>query len=285
MDYKTEKLLGQIIHRMGQNHGRDLSPYDGLFLLKSLEKRLSATGIDSLAAYCNYLAEKSGEADSLFDSLHIAYSEFFRTPFTFDLLEQLILPTLLTDKEKNGQRELRVWSAACAAGQEAYSIAILLDEMVAERMKPVTFRLFATDHSAAELESARLAIYDQAALRNVRLKHLQKYFEVSGESYKVVDHLRHWVDFSVYNLLDQYSGSPAASIYGDFDLVLCGNLLFYYRADIRQQILDKIHRSLSPGGYLVTGEAEREIVAKHPGFRAIVPPSTVFRKNTRRGYQ
>lgn len=282
MEYLIKYELDRIIDVMNRTHDRDLSPYDAVFLVKSLDNRLSAVGISSLPDYCDYLAGNAAEAAALVDSLHISYSEFFRTPLTFDLLEQLILPGLFAEKEKNCQRELRIWSAACAAGQEAYSIAILLDEVISERKNQAGFRLFATDHSVVELESARQGIYDSAAVRNVRLKHIQKYFEVHQESYKVSQRLKDQVDFSIYNLLDQNSGSPAASIYGDFDLVLCGNLLFYYRADIRQMILDKMHRSLTPGGYLVTGEAEREIVAKHAGFRAIVPPSTVFRKNSRR---
>jgi chemotaxis protein methyltransferase CheR len=262
-------------------HGRDISAYDEAFLLKSLEKRLTATGIGSPADYSEYLLGNASEAETLSCSLDISFSEFFRNQLTFALLEQLILPGIISEKERNGRGEIRVWSAGCAAGQEAYSVAILLDELTADRRNnAVSFRLFATDRSASELELARQGTYDSAAVRNVRQRHVQRYFISKEESYQVVDDLKARVDFSSYDLLDERLGCPSESIYGDFDIVFCGNLLFYYRPKIRQFILNKIYRCLSPGGYLVTGEAEREIVAQHECFRAIVTPSAVFQKST-----
>ena len=90
--------------------------------------------------------------------------------------------------------------------------------------------------------------------------------------------LRDRIDFSVHNLLDAHSSCPPTSIYGEFDLIMCSNLLFYYRPAVRQFILNKFHRCLSSKGYLVTGEAEREIVSKTEGFRAAMPPAAVFQK-------
>jgi chemotaxis methyl-accepting protein methylase len=86
------------------------------------------------------------------------------------------------------------------------------------------------------------------------------------------------VDFSIYDLLDEHSSCPQASLFGDFDLIFCCNVLFYYRADIRQRILAKISRALAPGGYLVTDEVERECVANHHSLYAVAPPAAVFKK-------
>jgi chemotaxis methyl-accepting protein methylase len=94
----------------------------------------------------------------------------------------------------------------------------------------------------------------------------------------VIPALKDRVSFSVYDLLDERSSCPPASIYGEFDLAFCSNLLFYYRPDIRRSILNQLELCLTPDGYLVTDEAEREIVARHKGFRAVVPGATVFRK-------
>jgi chemotaxis methyl-accepting protein methylase len=210
--------------------------------------------------------------------MSIAYSEFFRNQLSWALLEQLILPGILAEKKKSGRGEIRVWSAGCAAGQEAYSIAILLDELTANGDNhAVSFRIFATDRSEPELEAARQGLYDSAAVRNVRQKHIHKYFTRGGDSFRIVDSLRQKVDFSGHDLLDQRLSCPSESIYGDFDLVFCGNLLFYYRPGVRHFILNKLHHCMAPGGYLVTGEAEREIVSNHAFFRAIVPPSAVFK--------
>lgn len=263
---------------MRQAQGRDLSLFDEAFLAKSFDRRLSVTSCNSAAAYLQRLREDRAEAEDFFRSLNISYSEFFRDPLAFALLEQVVLPGFVQEKEQAGRSELRVWSAGCAAGQEAWSIAILLEELNAGRERPVPFRIFATDGSDAPLALARTGVYDAAEVQKVRLKHLRKYFTVAGESYQIVPALTDRVDFSAYDLLAEGSSSPAAGIYGDFDLILCCNLLFYYRPEIRQRILDKLCRALCPGGHLVTGEAEREIVAQHEGLRAMAPPAAVFQK-------
>jgi len=268
----------EIIRVMDRTHGRDISHYDASFLAKSIDKRLAATGIMSHAAYNEYLSENSSEAKALFDSLNISYSEFFRNPLTFALLEQLVLPGLIEEKKKTGQPEIRIWSAGSAAGQEAYSIAILMDEITAATGNAGAFRIFATDISEPDLLLAKKGVFNSGAVQNVRLKHIRKYFISEGETYTVTPALRDRVDFSAYNLLDERCSCPPASIYGEFDLIVCSNLLFYYRPLIRQFILNKVHCCLSANGYLVTGEAEREIVAKTEGFRAVMPPAAVFQK-------
>lgn len=270
--------LDAIIQVLDGAHGLDISPYDKAFLAKSLEKRLTATGIKTAAAYGEYLGEHRAEADALFESLSIAYSVFFRDPLTFALIEQVILPSLVAAAEIAGRGEIRVWSAGCAAGQEAYSVAILLDELATVRCNPVAFRIFATDRSEAELAAARKGVYDVAAVQNVRLKHILGCFSTKGDSCKISSRIKDRVDFSSHDLLDERSASPSASIYGDFSLILCGNLLFYYRPEIRQRILNKVCRALSPGGYLVTGEAEGDIVARQRGLRAVTPSAVVFQK-------
>jgi len=267
--------IARIMHRV---HGRDISLFEESFLAKTLEKRLASTASGSLSAYSGYLSGNGEEAELLYRSLSITYSEFFRNPLTFALLEQLILPALLDKREKAGRPEIRVWSAACAAGQEAYSIAILLDEMTAAAGRAIPFRIFATDISENVLALARQGTYDFPSVRNVRLKHLKSYFSVSDETYTIDHRLRERIDFSRYDLLDEYSGSPPASIYGDFDLVFCSNLLFYYKPEMRRFILDKVCRSLAPNGYLATGEAERDMIAGRGGLSVVAPAAAVFRK-------
>jgi CheY-like chemotaxis protein len=126
-------LLEDISRVMQKTYGKDIFPFDESFLLKTVEKRLASTSISSFTSYSDYLSENSAEADALFRALTISYSEFFRNPLTFALIEQLVIPVLLDEKEKSGRSEIRIWSAACAAGQEAYSVAILLDELTAAR--------------------------------------------------------------------------------------------------------------------------------------------------------
>jgi chemotaxis methyl-accepting protein methylase len=264
--------LGEVVRVMSRSHGRDISLYEEAFLAKSIERRLAATGHEAVTAYAGYLSEDSTEAEILLRALNITFSEFFRSLLTFSLLEQVILPSLAAKMGIAGRAEMRVWSAACGAGQEAYSIAILLDELAASG------RIFATDRSGDEIAAAQEGVYDYASVHKVRLKHVRDYFTQAKESYAVAATLRGRVDFSVYDLLDDSSLAPSPSIYGEFDLVLCSNVLFYYRPEVRRRILTKAWNSLRPGGYLVTSEAEREIVAGHESFRAAFPLFPVFRK-------
>jgi chemotaxis protein methyltransferase CheR len=271
-DRRMNQELDELVEVIGRTCGRDISPYDAAFLTKSLAKRLTAIGCGTAAAYFARLAGDPAEAEVFCRSLHITYSEFFRNPLAFALLEALILPSLAQERGKMGRPEIRVWSAGCAGGQEAYSVAILLDELAAP------CRIFASDIAADELAVAQTGVYTAAALQNVRVRHLHNYVVQHGDSYSIIPRLRDRVDFSLYDLLDPRSTCPPASIYGDFDLVFCSNVLIYYRPDVRQAILDKLRCCLAPAGYLVTGEAERASIEQAGGFAPVAPPAAVFQR-------
>ena len=270
--------LDGFIRGLHDAQGLDLTMYDELFLRKAVARQVRGSGLGTLAAYGAQVMEQRAAAEALNHSLHIAYSEFFRNPLTFALLEERILPGLLAAKKQAGRGELRIWSVACAAGQEAWSVAMLMDELTRAEDPPQAYRIFASDLSESEVAVARAGVYSAEAVANVRLRHLEGCFSRQGESFVIAPRLRERVDFSTYDLLDPDTSSPTASIYGDFDLILCCNLLFYYRPVIQRRILDKLCRALVPGGYCVTGEAEREIVARQEGLRVVIPPATVFQR-------
>ncbi|MEI8044024.1 MAG: CheR family methyltransferase [Verrucomicrobiota bacterium] len=270
--------LNQMIEVLRQAYGWDATCYDASFLAKSLTQRLAATSVASVPAYLQRLSEDKAEAEVFLRSLNITYSEFFRNPLTFALLEQLILPGLAEAKGTPRPTELRVWSAGCAAGQEAWSVAMLLEDLAATRQRPIPFRVLGSDISDAALALAREGVYDQTAVQNIRLKHFRAYFSAQGNAWAVAPQLRDRVEFCAYDMLDEHSVCPPASLYGDFDLILCCNFLFYYRPEIRQLILSKVCRALGPRGYLVTGEAERDFVAQHEELRPVAPPSAIFQK-------
>ncbi|MCX6284408.1 MAG: hypothetical protein NTW31_09260 [Bacteroidetes bacterium] len=260
---------------MSREHKADISMYEESFLEKSVEKRLNSLNIKSVSGFSEILARDENEASIFLNSLTICYSEFFRNPLTFALLEQLVLPGLIEDKKANS--EIRIWSAACAAGQEPYSIAMLLDDLIRRKGQKTRFRIFGTDVSEQELERARKGVYDPDDIQNVSTGLAMKYFKRKGDKYIIEGEIREHVYFSFHDLLDPDYISPASSIFGDFDLVCCSNLLFYYNPEIRQQILSRLYLSLSPGGYFVTGEAEKNIVQKHK-FIPVTSLSNVFRK-------
>ncbi len=258
-------------------HGLDLSRFDETFLWSLFDRRRNHAGVSTLGAYAAQLTRDANEAEALRASLRVVYSELFRDPLTFACLEQVVLPALIEQRERAGRGEVRVWSAGCAAGQEAWSLAMLLDALMAAAGRQAAYRIVATDVSEPELALAREGVYSREALRNVRLRHLDAYFEPRGASFAIADRLRERVEFSCYDLLDAATAHPPAGVYGDFDLVVCANVLFYYRPQARHLMLDKLQGSLATGGYLVTGDTEGALVEARGGLRAIAPRIPVFR--------
>jgi chemotaxis methyl-accepting protein methylase len=225
------------------------------------------------------MARVPDESRQLVHQLKNSYSEFFRNPLTFSMLEQVVLPRIFDEKGNNHSGEIRIWSAGCASGQESYSLAMLLDDFKDTRSSEVCYRTFATDNSVVEIESAKKGVYDFKSVKNTKLEFAEKYFRHHNESYQLDSKLMEQVDFSVYDLLDKESSSPPASIYGDFDLIMCCNVLFYYQPEVQQMILQKFHRSLKHGGFFITGEAETQIVNSSGGFRLYAAPAAIFVKS------
>lgn len=275
----NHELQAEPLIQIMNLHGFDVSCFDLFFLLRSRDRRMQSTGCESPALYALILEKNSVEARNFYQSLRVSYSLFFRDALTFALLEQRILPELIERHEKNGPASLRIWSAGCSTGQEPWSIAILLDEI--HMTKPgVNWRIFATDIDAANLEKARSGIYTSAEVGNIRMRYLESAFQKNAAYYTIEQRLRDRVEFSEYDVLDETTSSPPNSIFGDFDLIVCCNLLLYYRAEQQRQILDKLMRGLSPNGYFVTGETERQLVSRESHMREILPGVPIFKRSS-----
>lgn len=257
--------------------GTDISIYEETFLTRSLEKRLVDTNSCSYSSYLEYMKTNESEIEILIDSLHVTFSAFFRNPLTFSTLEQNILPILIEKKKNRQENEIRVWSAACASGQEAYSIAILIEEAIEDLKVNFSSRVFATDISQAALSDALEGVYQTTAMNDVTLKRVQKYFVQKGKDYIIKSRFRDYIDFSVFDLHTNNGDSPPTSIYGNFDLIFCSNVLFYYKPVYQTQIIHKLSKSLACGGYLITSETERDIM-KDNNYREVYINSGIFQK-------
>ena len=272
MDAEWENI-GQIMEDV---HGMDVSMYDANFLQHAIEKRCESVRIPWDAGYRSYLAQSSDEAKQLMESLTITYTVFFRNVLTYAHLEQWILPGLI--ERKSGAGELRIWSAGCSTGQEAYSIAMLMETLTGKKACEVPYRIIATDISEPALAAAERGVYTMESMENVRTGDAGRYFVKTGDRYMVHDRLKKHVSFSYYNLLDDLSSYPQESIFGNFDLVVCCNVLYYYQPVYQHFILKKLMGAMTEKGYLITGEAERHIAAESGGLRSVAPPSPIFRK-------
>ena len=270
--------FSRIKQLLKQEHGVDISMYADSFLGKSLEQRMQDTACVSPDDYCAHLEQNPAEGKVLQKSLQNHFSQFFRNPLTFAVLEGVILPTLIQKKKQEQRSEIRIWSAGCAAGQEACSLAILLEEALGNSHPGLTYRIFATDSDEDQLDQARAGYYPAAALDNLSLKRTRTWFTPQAQGYQVRPALHKNLDFSAFDLIQKERGCPPTSIFGDFDLIMCCNLLIYYRAKSQNAVFDRFEGGLARGGVLVTGEAEHGLaLARH--YREVCPPAPIFRLN------
>ena len=268
-----------LVDSLGKLSDRDFSKYDQSFVSKLLAKRMFELNSLTEQEYLNKLISDNNEIKLLYYSLQISYSEFFRNKLTFEVLETVILPELILKAKNENRNEIRIWSAACSAGQEAYSLAIILKEVSELYRNKIKFRIFASDQSKEQISIAQKGFYSIRSLNNVSLARLNKWFVLSdNHNYEISSELKQCIEFSEFDLFNNEFNFPATSIYGDFDLVFCANLLYYYKPFYQKKILDKMSLSLSEGGYVVTGEIERDVLLTN-NYKEVFPYSAVLKKN------
>lgn len=251
---------------------KDVTEFEPHFLKGVLTERMSVNEILSLYDYCLLLQKSKKEVHALESSLLVSYSEFFRNPMVANFIYQHLLPHLFSRKNK----EVRIWSAACSAGQESYSLAILINDFIKISQRKVDFRIFATDIDVKQVANAGKGIYNQSSLNNVTTKQMKDWFIARDQYYEVKPELKKNISFSAFDLLSEIHLCPPESIFGDFDIIFCSNVLFYYSAEARIGILNKLHKVLNSNGFLITSETETDVVSDN--FRKLYPFLPVFVK-------
>ncbi len=259
-----------IAEALWSAHEIDISKYDPTFLHSALVKRSINMNFKTTNSYSQFTKQNKAEALYFESVLHNNYSEFFRNPLTFSVIEQIVLPLLALQK-----KEIRIWCTACAAGQEAYSLAILMEELKRKMAKDLKYAIYATDQCSVQIDKAIQGHYEASAVSKVSIKRGNDWFVKHGDTYTIDSALRKNIAFSTFDLFDKKLSVPSASIFGSFDLVFCANLLFYYKPEFRMKILSKVRKSLVNQGFLVTGETEREILA-NADFCEVFPSSALF---------
>ncbi|MBK1734831.1 chemotaxis protein [Halorhodospira abdelmalekii] len=210
---------------------------------------LQAEGIPDLGDLVRAL-ERRPTADlkgRVIEAMTTNETQWFRDAYPFEVLRKHLLPEM----EKQGARRLRIWSAACSSGQEAYSISMTIEEYRAAGGR-LDAEIVGTDISPAMIEQARAARYTaNVASRGLASERQQRFFDAVGENtWQVKAEIRRRVSFRVHNLLESYAGL------GRFDLVYCRNVLIYFGWDSRRDIVERIAQATKPGGYLIVGASE-----------------------------
>ena len=153
---------------------------------------------------------------------------------------------------------------------------MLLHELKNSSHGKINFRIFATDQSETQIKLARSGEYPESALNGLNLKRVNQWFIKTGEIYSVKPELKKNIEFTVFDLLNDKFSCPPTSIFGDFDLIICANILFYYNPEIQNKIIKKTKNCLSDHGYFITGETERELLIQS-GFHEVYPQTAIFK--------
>jgi len=225
------------------------------YLLESrVNRRIAALGMDSFIAYCNALmnGQASTETSHLINSITINETFFFRNEPQFDVLEQFILPELITKRKEDGTNKIRIWSAACSTGEEPYSIAIIIKDKFQGRFPSMKFEVIGTDINTQVLETARRGIYKDYAVRNVPKDYIDKYFRQEGDKFFLDNEIKQLADIKQVNLFDR----PIMRSMRNFDIVFAANVLIYFDINSKQNVVSSIYDSLNKGGYFFVGYSE-----------------------------
>ncbi|NDC62697.1 MAG: protein-glutamate O-methyltransferase CheR [Planctomycetia bacterium] len=234
-----------------------------------LAQRLRTLGLSSFEDYCRILESPDGaeEIGSLIDLISTNHTQFFREPAHFDILSGQVLPQLVA---RRGQvwRPLRVWCAAAASGEEAYSLAISLAEFGRDH-RGFSWQVHASDISSRMLDRCRLGIYekDRVNLPDEELlrRHFQRGFGHREGCYRVRPELRRCVLVEHINLFQRPYPLPP-----EIDVIFCRNVMIYFDPASRQELIERLEGMLAPGGYLFVGHAESLLGMRH-GLRAAWP--------------
>ncbi|WP_339382192.1 CheR family methyltransferase [Aetokthonos hydrillicola] len=239
--------LERITEIIGEEDDTDFSHYKTSTLLRRIERRYLITGCNEVDEFIHLLETSAQERSILRSEILIHVTQFFRDQPAWDFLEAEVIPQLIAKVPP--QEELRCWVTACATGEEAYSLAILLDEAIAKSDKPVKFKIFATDIDKGALEKAIHGIYPETIINNISPERLENYFVYKNNSLQVIRHLREKLLFASHDLTKD-------AAFTRMNLISCRNVLIYLQSDLQQQVLRNLHFSLASKGILFLGEAE-----------------------------
>jgi chemotaxis protein methyltransferase CheR len=223
------------------------------FLRRRIDQRVEDVGASSVLDYFQMLrfGADTTEIQALCESVTTNETYFFREFPQLKAFADVCLPEVLADKRKRGDYNLRVWSAACSTGDEAYTLAIILREVIDDFDKWVV-TLVATDIDREALRTARKAIYTERAVKDVPVVYRQKYFQPEGYTYRVSPLITRMVQFRHANLMDP---AVAGEMTGQ-DFVFCRNVLIYFDDASRRRTLELFYDALRPGGYIFLGHSE-----------------------------
>ncbi len=249
LESKSQSALEQIVILLRERTGNDFSLYKKNTIYRRIERRMGLHQIDAIANYVRYLRENPQELDLLFKELLIGVTNFFRDPAAWEHLKTDAIPALLANHSTG--KELRAWVPACSTGEEAYSLAIVFKEALAQSylQHRFTLQIFATDLDQDAIDQARQGIYPANIAVDVPAERLARYFSVDGNSYRIIKEIREMVIFAPQNVI---MDPPFTKL----DIICCRNLLIYLGPELQKKLIPLFHYALADHGLLLLGNSE-----------------------------
>ncbi|HEY9694763.1 MAG TPA: CheR family methyltransferase [Oculatellaceae cyanobacterium] len=235
-----------LLDYIKNNRGFDFTNYKSPSLIRRIRLRMKEVNIDNYSEYIDYLAVQPTEFNYLFNTILINVTCFFRDRASWDYLASDIIPVIL---DKNPDKSIRIWSAGCASGQEAYTLAMVLAEIVGQKLFRERVKIFATDVDEEALSQARQGSYSLKEVKDIPDHLLTKYFDCNANRFTFNKELRRCLIFGRHNLMQD---APIAKV----DLLVCRNSLMYFNVEGQSRLLDRFHFALNDDSFLFLGKAE-----------------------------
>ncbi len=263
---ETDPQLEDLLEYLNVKRAIDFTGYKRTSLTRRIQRRMQSVHVATFSDYLDYLEVHPEEFDLLFNTVLINVTSFFRDEAAWESLAQVIAPLA----ERQGE-PIRAWSAGCATGEEAYTLAILLAEALGESAFRKQVKIYATDIDEEELVKARLGSYSADRVEGIAPELLERYFEYDSGRYTFRSDLRRAVIFGRHNLV---SDAPISQL----DLLVCRNTLMYFNREVQSRIMARFHFALKEGGALFLGKAET-MLSRSELFKPLSLKHRIFTKS------
>jgi two-component system CheB/CheR fusion protein len=247
VDDKRSYEFEALLEYLKTYRGFDFTGYKRSSLVRRVDKRMQMLGIVDYTEYMDYLEVHQNEFEHLFNTILINVTAFFRDPQSWEYLAQDVVPQILGHKKPD--EPIRIWSAGCASGEEAYTLAMILASALGIEQFKERVKIYATDIDDDALSYARMASYTPREVVGIPQHLIDTYFELSSGRYTFNKDLRRGVIFGRHDLIQD---APISRI----DLLVCRNILMYFNAEVQTKILSRLHFALNEGGFMFLGKAE-----------------------------
>lgn len=238
-----------LLNKIFEERGLDFRHYRRELLKRRVALRMRANQVNSYSEYLHLLIKKSEEYDKLFEVMCINVSEFLRDPQVWVTVKQLF-EKLIRYKKQTNDNSIRIWSAGCASGEEPYSIAILLKELLNYDISKLSIEIIGTDVDKKCLNDAQAGKYSKQSLKNIDEKILKRYFSApEQEVYRLNQEIKDMAKF-------QYLDLTSPDIIANADVIFCRNVFIYFSRSLQEHLLTKFYNALRNGGHLVMGKVE-----------------------------